>query len=128
MAKDTQNPANMVLTKTTFTAGVWQGELRGAPAHEPLLVVTHLGEELAGLDLTQEGDVWHVRFALPADRISDGVQTFVIADAVTGDTLNRIAVMAGEALGDDIRAEMDLLRAELDMLKKAFRRHCVETQ
>jgi hypothetical protein len=26
-----------------------------------------------------------------------------------------------------LRAEVDLLRAELDMLKRAFRRHCVET-
>jgi hypothetical protein len=31
-------------------------------------------------------------------------------------------------LAEDIRAEMDLLRAELDLLKQAFRRHCVETQ
>jgi hypothetical protein len=28
---------------------------------------------------------------------------------------------------DDLRAEVDLLRAELDMLKRAFRRHCLET-
>jgi len=26
-----------------------------------------------------------------------------------------------------MRVEMDLLRAELDMLKRAFRRHCLET-
>ena len=32
-----------------------------------------------------------------------------------------------EELDDDIRAEVDLLRAELDMLKSAFRRHSVET-
>ena len=35
--------------------------------------------------------------------------------------------LAGEALAHDIRAEIDLLRAELDMLKRAFRRHCLET-
>jgi outer membrane protein assembly factor BamA len=36
-------------------------------------------------------------------------------------------LIAGEALGDDIRVEVELLRDELDMLKRAFRRHCVET-
>jgi hypothetical protein len=30
-------------------------------------------------------------------------------------------------LDEDIRAEVDLLRAELDLLKRAFRRHCSET-
>ncbi len=127
MAKDTQDTTHMILTKTTLAAGVWQGELRGAGDRTPTLIATHLGEEVEGLDVTQEGDVWHVRFTLPADRIADGVQTFVIADAATKVVLNSFAVMVGEALGDDIRAEMDLLRAELDMLKKAFRRHCTDT-
>ncbi len=127
MAKDTQDTTHMTLTKTTLAAGVWQGELRGAGVHPPALIATHLGEEVEGLNLTQEGDVWLVRFTLPADRIADGVQTFVIAEASTKEVLNSFAVMVGEALGDDIRAEMDLLRAELDMLKKAFRRRCTET-
>jgi hypothetical protein len=30
-------------------------------------------------------------------------------------------------LEEDIRAEVSLLRAELDLLKRAFRRHCAET-
>jgi hypothetical protein len=37
------------------------------------------------------------------------------------------AIVTGEPLDDDIRAELDLLRAELEMLKRAFRRHCLET-
>jgi hypothetical protein len=41
--------------------------------------------------------------------------------------LEKFTLIAGDVLGDDIRAEVDLLRAELDMLKRAFRRHCVET-
>ena len=63
----------------------------------------------------------------PGRLLSDGVQTFLISDPDTGEKLASFAVLAGDALGDDIRAEMDLLRAELDMLKRAFRRHCVET-
>ena len=127
MAKDTNVMTQLILTKTTLAAGVWQGELSGVGDTPPELIATHLGEPVEGLEVEQAKDAWHVRFTLPADRIADGVQTFVIAEAATGKVLNSFAVMVGEALGDDIRAEMDLLRAELDMLKRAFRRHCVET-
>ena len=41
--------------------------------------------------------------------------------------LASFTVVMGQPLDEDIRAEMALLRAELDMLKRAFRRHCVET-
>jgi len=46
---------------------------------------------------------------------------------VSGDKLGHFTIITGVAMEDDIRAEMDLLRAELDMLKRAFRRHCLET-
>jgi hypothetical protein len=55
------------------------------------------------------------------------VQVFLINDAATGETLDSFTIITGEPLEDDIRAEVELLRAELDMLKRAFRRHCVET-
>jgi len=51
----------------------------------------------------------------------------LIADQRSGETLNSFSIISGTPLDDDIRVEMDLLRAELDMLKKAFRRHCLET-
>ena len=63
----------------------------------------------------------------PRALISDGLQSFVISNPDTGETLESFAILAGDALADDIRAEIGLLRAELDMLKRAFRRHCAET-
>lgn len=116
----------MTLIKTALTAGVWQGEMHGG-GDAPELTVTHLGETLPGLELSQDGSIWHIRFAIPAGRIADGVQTFVFSNAADGAVLASFALLAGEALDEDIRAEMDLMRAELDILKKAFRRHCVET-
>ena len=50
----------------------------------------------------------------------------VIEDAATGDALAHETIFAGELVEDDIRAEVSLLRAELDLLKRAFRRHCSE--
>jgi len=54
-------------------------------------------------------------------------ENFIISDGKTGMTLNSFALLFGEVLAEDIRAEMGLLREELDLLKSAFRRHCVET-
>ena len=34
---------------------------------------------------------------------------------------------AGVAMEDDLRAEVDLQRTKLDLLKRAFRRHCLGT-
>ncbi len=120
--------AEAILTRTAIVEGRWHGVLTG-PDEAPDLRVSHLDAEVAGLTLTPrpDGDGWEVTVPIPADLIADGVQTFVIAERATGRTLAHFALMAGEALAEDIRAEMDLLRAELDMLKRAFRRHCLET-
>jgi hypothetical protein len=119
---------DMVLTRTRLVAGIWEGVLSG-PATSPQLRVSHLDLALDGVEvmgLPDQGN-WLVRIPIPTSVISDGLQTFVIADAVTGEKLGSFAMLAGEALDDDLRAEIDLLRAELDLLKRAFRRHCAET-
>ena len=115
-----------VLTPTRLAGGVWEGVLRAGA--EPRLSVTHEGREVAGVGVAADGPgAWAVRVPVPAEAIADGVQTFVISDAVTGAVLGHFAVVAGDALALDLRAEIDLLRAELDLLKRAFRRHCLET-
>lgn len=119
--------AVMTLTKTSMVAGVWQGALTGQFDAPPTLRVTHLNTDVPGVEVQPCEDGWSVRVPIPAHLISDGVQSFVISEAKTGETLSSFAILAGDALAEDIRAEMDLLRAELDMLKRAFRRHCVET-
>ncbi|MEL6838499.1 MAG: hypothetical protein AAFP85_04365 [Pseudomonadota bacterium] len=115
----------MTLTKTRLVNGVWEGELTGAGAVAPTLQVSHLGEPVEGLRVEHDAarDAWRVTVPVPAQLISDGVQTFVISDA-QGRALGSFALLAGEALAEDIRAEMNLLRAELEMLKKSFRQHC----
>lgn len=122
---------SLTLTKTRLFEGVWEGVLRMAPGDrsQPAIRVTHLEKPIDGVEVIENRDHghWVVRVPIPAHLIGDGVQTFLIADAASGETLASFAILAGEALGDDIRAEMDLLRAELDMLKRAFRRHCLET-
>lgn len=119
--------SELTLTKTRLIGGVWEGVLTGVAGDEsPQIAVTHFGENISGVSVTKDHDQWFVRVPVPLERIADGVQTFVISDAATGAVLNDFAFYAGDALAEDIRAEVDLLRAELDMLKQAFRRHCLE--
>ncbi|MCG7494640.1 hypothetical protein [Thalassobius sp. Cn5-15] len=121
----------MQLTKTRLFEGVWEGMLTADRdnAGQPKVTVTHLDRPVSDHSLT-EGEAagtWVLRVPIPIELLSDGMQTFVISDADSGETLNSFAILAGEALADDIRAEVELLREELDMLKRAFRRHCLET-
>lgn len=123
--------SDWTLTKTRLFEGIWEGELTaaGSGKKKPDIEVTLLNEPIAGVQLTEDApqNRWVLRIPIPAEAIADGVQTFLITDRTTGALLDRITMISGEVLADDIRAEMDLLRAELDMLKRAFRRHCVET-
>lgn len=117
------------LTKTRIRAGVWEGVLSGM-ADQPALDVQHLEKPVPGLVVTAIADrpgEWAVQVPIPSDLLTEGVQTFLIRNAATGDTLAHFTIITGVAMEDDMRAEMDLLRAELDMLKRAFRRHCLET-
>jgi hypothetical protein len=117
------------LTGTRIRAGIWEGVLTG-PKEQPRLEVMHLEVPLDGVRVVEAAGKpgqWAVQVPIPAQAISDGVQTFVVRDAVTSESLAHFTVIAGQAADEDIRAEIDLLRAELDMLKRAFRRHCVET-
>lgn len=124
--------SDVTLTKTRIQAGVYEAVLTAQTEgnYHPALAVMHLEKEVDGLEITEDaslGNTWHVRFAIPARLLGDGVQSFLMTETGTGETLDSFTIITGEPLSDDIRAEMDLLRAELDMLKKAFRRHCLET-
>ncbi|MGR3760995.1 hypothetical protein ACUXV3_12815 [Roseobacteraceae bacterium NS-SX3] len=123
--------SELTLTKIRFRNGIWEGLITSAPASgaRPGIKVLHLDQPVEGITLT-EGEAsgeWVLSVPVPPGAIADGVQSFVIYDAATDSKLGDFTLIAGEAAADDLRAEVELLRAELDMLKRAFRRHCVET-
>ncbi len=117
------------LTKTRIRAGVWEGVLTAGEV-QPQLEVLLLERPMAGVTVEavagRSGE-WAVRVPIPADVLTDGVQTFLIREAGSEETLAHFTIITGVAMEDDMRAEVDLLRQELDMLKRAFRRHCLET-
>ncbi|MCI2399497.1 hypothetical protein [Aliiroseovarius subalbicans] len=123
--------SELTLTKTRIQAGFWEGVLTVSGEQiQPQIEVTHLTQVLDGVDVSEDASAegrFTVRVPIPVDLLTDGVQTFVISDRDSGERLESFSVITGQPMEDDIRAEVDLLRAELDMLKRAFRRHCLET-
>lgn len=117
--------AELTLTTLRIAGGVWEGVATGSAA-PPQIEALHHGVVLAGLEIRETADGFALRLALPATLLSEGVQTVVFRDARHGQTLGHISILAGAPPETDLRAEIDLLRAELDLLKRAFRRHCSE--
>lgn len=116
-----------IFINTQIKEGVWQGDLPGSANATPALQATHLGTTLANVAVTFDitHSVWRVRVPIPATVINDGIQTITIADA-SGTTITSFSLVAGKPLADDLRAEIALLRGELEVLKRAFRQHCAE--
>lgn len=117
-----------------LSAGVWTGVLRGAEAPRRV-VLSLLGRVIAEAKMTEiAADQWQVSVRLPTDRLSDGVHSFLLLADSQADTggpqepgpgaelLARLSLVAGAPLDQELQAEMDLLRAEVDMLKREFRR------
>jgi hypothetical protein len=123
--------SNLTLTKIRLRSGMWEGRITGSTGTgaRPDIRVTHLDRTVEGVKITERGeaDLWNITIPVPTDAVADGVQTFLIIDATDDTKLGDFTLIAGEAVADDLRAEVELLRAELDMLKRAFRRHCLET-
>ncbi len=118
-----------VLTRTALQAGRYEGILTGADETE--IEALHKGRIVGVAQMTpngsEPGGAMQVALDLPADVLCDGVQVVGLRSTATGEVLDRITLMAGSALDDDIRGEITLLRDELEMLKRAFRRHCADT-
>ncbi|TNJ41406.1 hypothetical protein [Phaeobacter sp. B1627] len=122
----------LTLSKIRFCNGTWEGQIDNAPASSarPEISVRLLDRTIDTVTLSESETApgtWTLAVQIPPEAIGDGVQTFVISDTKTDQKLGDFTLIAGDPLTDDLRAEVALLRAELDMLKRAFRRHCLET-
>ena len=124
--------ADLTLTRRRIRGGFYEGTLTtDALVKDPPVVELHLPDTSLG-DVTITADskakkTWDLIAKIPAMSINEGIQTYILRDAATGATLDSFAVVTGDPLQEDLRSEIALIRSELDMLKKSFRRHVVET-
>ncbi|MFQ5437548.1 MAG: hypothetical protein ACE5DK_01830 [Paracoccaceae bacterium] len=117
------------LTRQHIRAGTYRATLstKARIKGDPVLELRFLNEKTAPVSIERDPGAkktWNVSAEIPASAISDGVQTFLIRDTRSGETLDRFAIAAGIPLQGDLSADVGLLRAELDLLKAAFRKHC----
>lgn len=115
----------ITLTQTRIALGWWEGVLKGANGE---IEAWHGDRQITGVELTPlpgKAGQLAVRVPIPAFVLNEGVQTVQLR--LGGQVLAHFTLTAGSPGDDDLRAEISLLRAELDLLKRAFRRHCAET-
>ncbi|SMO79437.1 hypothetical protein [Paracoccus laeviglucosivorans] len=115
-------------------SGIWQGTLRRSTPPGRLILV-HMGTRVTDARATAQADgSWRIAVAIPTEKLSDGVQTFILLEDNGKDNeppqvgalrLSSLNIVAGEPLDEDMRAEIDLIRSELDLLKKELRRLAV---
>lgn len=117
----------MKLDRGRMAGGVWEAVLTGVEAAPPV-EVRHAGLAVEGVSVMPapgKPGSFVVRVPIPTTALSDGVQTFLVQS--DGAILGSFSLIAGVMPEEDIRVELDLLRAELDLLKRAFQRHARET-
>lgn len=104
-------------------AGIWSGRLHAETLSEKVLL-THLDRDVATAEVTPDGDgIWSVRVAVPPALLTDGVQTLLLVeDSTPRHPLASLSLVCGHVLESDLRAELGLMRAELDLLKRELRR------
>ncbi|WP_170423445.1 hypothetical protein [Ruegeria arenilitoris] len=108
------------LTPTLFKNGIWRAYVRAET--EPQIDVHYLGQVLEDVRIAEVENGWELSVQVPPSAISDGVHCFVIRDSPSTEKLGEFTIIAGTPAAEDLRAEVALLRAELDMLKRSFRR------
>ncbi|ARO13668.1 hypothetical protein BVG79_00310 [Ketogulonicigenium robustum] len=117
----------MKLIPTRIVDGVWEGVLSGALS-QPHVVGVHLGSEVP-IDLSaQDEGNYALRVEIPRAMLSSGTQTLTIRDAETGAELGHFVLPVGEQDVDAAQVELAALRAELDLLKTAFRALARDTE
>ena len=121
--------SDLTLTKIRMRNGIWEGRISGGTGGRPDVMVRYLDQPVEGVRIGEspEAGCWDIAIPIPAHALTDGVHSFLISDAGDDSKLGDFTLIAGDPVADDLRAEVELLRAELDMLKRAFRRHCLET-
>ncbi len=116
------------LTRVRLQGGRYEGVFVGPP--DTTVEALHEGKVIAVAHVRPDETVpgrFRLALDLPSSVIGEGVQVITLRSTASMAALDRITLMSGAPLDEDIRAEVALLRDELEMLKRAFRRHCSET-
>ena len=117
---------DLKLTRLRIEAGTYHGVLHTRSSEAVPQVGAFLrGDPVGVVSLTPiEGKMQDLKLELQlhAKILEDGVQRIILVESTTDTILDSFTLILGNSDAEDLRAEVALLRAELDLLKKAFRR------
>ena len=115
-------PAPKIMTGH-IRQGIWTALLDYPRGTMPNLEVVHDGKPLAGMTLSAPADGtggWRLSIPIPAGTLSDGVQIYLVRDVANDTVIGHIPILMGEGLADSLATEVALLRAELEVVKRAL--------
>ncbi|MRX50629.1 hypothetical protein GI374_09250 [Paracoccus sp. S-4012] len=102
--------------------GVWQGVWH-APEAPGAVGLIHAGERVGAAEVEPlDAGRWRITARLPADLLTLGTSCLMLMAGEPGTRLiAALPLHVGAGEEPDLRAEMELMRAELDFLKREFR-------
>ena len=119
-------PGPVTLLDHEIHEGVLRLRLRHDGDGPPPARVTHRTEPIP-TEITAEGEagVWRLTATLPPAAISEGVQTLLVS-MPDGTAIGATQLIVGRPADSSVEAQLDLMRQELDLLKRAIRRRARE--
>lgn len=112
------------MVRSRLRDGIWEAEFKDAGME---LTVSLNGAPLDDVVVKRvDARVVSVSVPIPADRLSEGVHSFNVCGP-DDLRIGGFTIAAGDVVANDLLSELELVKAELDLLKKAFRRHLRET-
>ena len=111
---------------TRFAEGIWRALLNQPSylkAPPPKIDVLLQGRPIRGVrvDPLNMENCYELSVPIPPEAIGSGTYMLLIVEQGSSKVLSRIVLSGGDLNGEDLRAEMAELRAEIDLLKRLFR-------
>lgn len=111
---------------TRFAEGIWRALLNqpsDLKAPPPKIDVLLQGRPIRGVrvDPLNKENCYKLSVPIPANSVGFGTYMPMFVEQGSSKVLSRIVLSGGNLNGEDLRAEMAELRAEIDLLKRLFR-------
>ena len=111
---------------TRFAEGIWRALLSqpsDLKAPPPKIEVLLQGSPIRGVrvDPLNMENCYELSVPIPPEAIGSGTYMLLIVEQGSSKVLARIVLSGGDLNGEDLRAEIAELRAEIDLLKRLFR-------
>ena len=120
---------SLCIEPTRFAEGIWRALLSQSSdlkAPPPKIQVLLQGRPIRGVrvDALDMENCHELSVPIPPEAVGFSTYMLLIVEQGSSKVLSRMLLSGGDLNGEDLRAEMAKLRAEIDLLKRLFRASC----